>query len=498
MTATSVSILVPLTGPSPELPSTLEEIEEFLQSTGFAFDVRVLDSRDGGGAGAMVRRGAAEAKGSVLVVIDPDLPYPLGAIADAVALIESETADVVFGTRARASHGNRILRSILVPILPDPRLRFMAFSATAARLLIGQSRHSTTGFDLEIAYLANKYGFRIERLNLQATEATPQSFGLLSGIAASVRIRLTDRSNGYRAPRRCPVCFSTEVWNWMQIPGNVIRACNRCKCRYLARVDRIEESTPVRRELRPQVAASEIGEETLRAQTAREKTSVRRLAFVRKQVPTRARILEIGVRDGSFGIAASREYEYVGIDRAAATVRAARSKGLEVYCATLSGFVNTGPAFDAVTTFHVFEDMPDPHDALARMKELLKPNGTLLLTTFDTEGLLYLLSERTRMAQNFRPHLILYSRSALIELLEHSGFEIVAVAPDFEYRDHKFLRHWIDARWPSLAALVHATLRILPDPLRVTSGSIRIVARRRAGSPFEARAIPSVEPTHAR
>lgn len=498
MTATSVSVLVPLTGPSAELPSTLEDIEQFLQSTGFAFDVRVLDSRDGVGHGVMIRRGAAEAKGSVLVVIDPDLPYPVGAIADAVALIESGTADVVFGIRTRASGGNRILRSILVPILPDPRVRFMAFSSDASGLLIGQSRHAGSGFDLEIAYLANKYGFRIERLRVQSTDSGKPSFGFFSGIGASFQIRMTDRRNGYRAPRRCPVCFSPEVWNWMQIPGNVIRACSRCKCRYLARFDRVEESPPVRRELRPQAVSGEAAEEAGHGQTAREKTSLRRLGFVRRQVPARARLLEIGVRDGSFGLAASREYEYVGIDRAAATVRAARAKGLEVYCSTLRGFVNTGPAFDAVTTYHVFEDMPDPHDALAHMKDLLKPNGTLLLTTFDTEGLLYLLSERTRMAHNFRPHCIIYSRSALIELLEHSGFEIVAVAPDFEYRDHKFLRHWIGARWPWFAPFVHATLRILPDPLLVTSGSIRIVARRRAGSPFETRAIPSVEPTHAR
>src|SRR4029077_912311 len=129
------------------------------------------------------------------------------------------------------------------------------------------------------------------------------------------------------------------------------------------------------------------------------------------------------------------------------------------------------------------ENMPDPHDALARMKDLLKPGGALLLTTFDTEGILYLISERTRMAHNFRTHLILYSRSALIELLEHSGFEIVAVSPAFEYRDHKFLRLWAATRWPGIAAIANALLRILPDPMLVTSGSIRIMAKRRAGPP---------------
>jgi len=204
------------------------------------------------------------------------------------------------------------------------------------------------------------------------------------------------------------------------------------------------------------------------------------------------------VRDGSFGAAASREYEYVGIDHAPAAARAARSRGLDVYCASLQNFVNTGPAFDAAALFHVFENMADPHDALGRVKDLLKPGGTLFLTTFDTEGLLYLFTERRRMAHNFRTHLILYSRSALIELLEHSGFEIQSIVPDFVYRDHKFLRPWLSARWPRVGAIALAVLRILPDPLLVTSGSIRVIARRRAGPPVNVRSIRSAEPTHAR
>jgi SAM-dependent methyltransferase len=232
--------------------------------------------------------------------------------------------------------------------------------------------------------------------------------------------------------------------------------------------------------------------------TARERTSARRMAVLRKHLTARARVLEIGVRDGTFGVAAAREFEYVGIDSAPVVARHARGRGLEVYCATLSNFVNTGPAFDAIALFHVFENMADPHDALGRMKELLKPGGLLFLTTFDTEGLIYLFTERKRLMQNFRTHLILYSRSALIELLEHSGFEIALIGPDFEYRDHKFLRHWLANRSNVLARIARAILGVLPDPLLVSSGSIRIVARRRAGAPVNVRAIRSVEPTHAR
>src|SRR5437764_6553743 len=165
MSATSVSVLVPLTGRSIELPDTLESVEQYLQSTGFRFDVRVLDKRDGD-YGAMLRRGASEAKGSVMVVVDPDLPYPVSAIGDAVAMIESGAADVVFAQGDAGPGGNALLRWLLVPVLPDSALHFKAFSSDAARLLIGASKLAGAGFDLEIAYLANKYGFRVERMNL--------------------------------------------------------------------------------------------------------------------------------------------------------------------------------------------------------------------------------------------------------------------------------------------------------------------------------------------
>jgi SAM-dependent methyltransferase len=276
-----------------------------------------------------------------------------------------------------------------------------------------------------------------------------------------------------------------------------VRACRRCKCRYLNQFTDDEGTHPVRRVLRTHPAPTVPTYES-HSPPARERTSLRRFRWVQRQLPLRARVLEVGVRDGSFGASAAQEYEYVGIDPASAAARHARARGLEVYCASLSSFVNTGPAFDAITLFHVFENMADPHDALGRIKDLLKPGGVLFLSAFDTEGLIYLLSERKRMAQNFRTRLILYSRSALIELLERSGFEIVDIGPDFEYRDHKFLRHWLASHHPVIAPLARTLLRMLPDPLIVSTGSIRIIAKRRSGPPLNARAIRSVEPTHAR
>lgn len=391
----------------------------------------------------------------------------------------------------------RIARWFLSDLLPDPTVHLAAFSWDAARLLFGESKLAGGGCALEVAYLANKYGFRIEELRVDAEPSPRPAYGAAEALRSVVSIRMNDRRNGYRAARRCPICFSSEVWTWAQIPGNLVRACGRCKCRYLNQFAEEREGMPVLREMHANPAPSDPFDETAHSRTARDRTNEKRLAALRKLVPSRARLLEVGVRDGGFGLIASREYEYVGIDRAAAAARAARARGLEVYCSTVTNFVNTGPSFDAVTLYHVLENMADPHDALARVKELIKPGGLLMLTTFDTEGLLYLLTERRHMAHNFRTHLILYSRSAVIELLEHSGFEIVSVGPALQYRDHKFIRHRL-ARHPLVGAVVRPLLKFLPDPLPASSGSIRVVARRRGGARIDVRAIRSIEPTHAR
>lgn len=492
MSATSVSVVIPLSQPGSS--PAAKAVAAYLDTTGLTYEVL---TPEGERYGAAVRRGVSEAKGSVIVIADAELPYAVSAIGDAAAMVESGATDIVFASTGSDFKGPALVRWLLVPMLPDRTIHLAAFSSVAAKIVHAESRLAKRGCELEVAFLANKYGFRVEHLLVAGDSVRSRSFGALGGIVPAVAIRWSNRQNAYRAARRCPVCFSSEVWSCAQIPGNVVRACRRCKCRYLNQFADDEGPHTTRRVLRahePPVAPSYESH----SPPARERTSLRRFHWLRKQLTSRARVLEVGVRDGTFGATAAEEYEYVGIDPVPAAARHARARGLEVYCASLASFVNTGPAFDAITLFHVFENMADPHDALGRIKDLLKPGGILFLSTFDTEGLIYLFSERKRMSQNFRTHLILYSRSALIELLEHSGFEIADIGPDFEYRDHKFLRHWTAAHHPILAPIARMLLNVLPDPLIVSTGSIRILAKRRSGPPLNVRTIRSVEPTHAR
>src|SRR5688572_2342556 len=182
MSSTSVSVVVAQgTGIDPA------PIARYLETTGLTFEI--------------VAR-VSDAKGSVIVVVDDDLSYPVSAIGDAAAMIESGLTDVVFGTTHDFKE-SAVLRWVLVPILPDPRVRLKAFTNVAGKLIFSESRVNDES-GLEIAFLANKYGFRVERLVVETSRKTRRASG---GIGAAISIRLANRRNLYRPARRCPVCF---------------------------------------------------------------------------------------------------------------------------------------------------------------------------------------------------------------------------------------------------------------------------------------------------
>src|SRR5881394_1812743 len=167
MSSTSVSVLLPLRARRFErdIATTIDAIRTFLESTGFEFEIVTQRGDD---YGVLIRRGISEAKG--------------------------ETIDIVFGTTRDDERGYAIIRRLLVSRLPDPRIRLKAFSADAARLVAGETKIDGAECDLEMAFLANKYGFRVEMLRVGArmNDVEP-SFTAIRSISAAFGIRLTNR-----------------------------------------------------------------------------------------------------------------------------------------------------------------------------------------------------------------------------------------------------------------------------------------------------------------
>lgn len=542
--APSLSIVVPAYNEEAGIGETLDQLTAYMAATGLSHEIVVVDdgSTDGTaevareksraapairviglerneGKGSAVRRGVMESRGEVVAFIDADLPYEMQNLGNAVAVVQSGGADIAIGGRDLAASERDpsypplrnllgrgfswIVRALLVRDIPDTQCGMKAFSMHAARVLFSESKLRGFGFDFEVLFLARKYGFRIERIPVSMSHRHGSKVRLFRDSVRMLvdvfRVRYWNRVQAYRSPRRCPVCFSAEVFTLTQLRGWVVRTCSRCKCRYLGTFPSEDEiETLYNAEYFSSGRDTEHGYAGRELTPATRRTNERRLAILRRHLPAQARVLEVGAGNGLFGKLASREFDYVGIDLSDEAVREARGEGLQVVRASLSHFVNTGAPFDATTLFHVFEHLVDPHDALATISELLKPGGILVLITPDTESLLCAISGDRWVSYKFPEHLILYSRSALIELLEHSGFEIVSVSSDFEFCDHEFLLSRISMLNRVAAAVARPALAALPDPIPASSGSIRIVARRRSGPSLSMRAIRAVEPTHAR
>lgn len=544
MPSIAVSIVVPAYDEKDSIRSTLGELSAWLDGTGLTWEILVVDdgSSDGTpeivsemssrmpgltllrqeenqGKGAAVRRGMQQSKGDVVAFIDADLPYRLQNLGDALALVQTGAAEVVVGARdlpgsesdpsypwLRRLTGRSfslLVEAFLVPGIPDTQCGLKAFSRRAASLLFSESVINGFGFDFEILFLARKYGLRIERIPVGLTHRheskvriVQDSFRMLRDL---VRVRLNDRARRYRRPHRCPVCMASVVRTRTQIGEHVVRECARCRCRFLAEFPSSEElrnlyegdyfhsDEPLRR-----------GYDHEECARAEGRTSEARLRVLRRHVPPRGRLLEVGAGTGGFGLIAGRDYQYVGIDISRAAVREGRERGLDLVVSDLDGYVNTGPLFDGICLFQVLEHLPDPHRALGTLHSLLKPGGSLFVITPDTESLLASFSGDGWVSYKFPEHLILYSRSALIELLEHSGFEVVSVSSDFEHHGRAFLRSRLSTLPAPVRLLLLPLASIVPEPLPINTGSVRVVARRRAGPPVETRIVRAAEPTHAR
>src|ERR1043166_6447523 len=118
MSATSVSVVFPVSG-QPLDPAPVDQVRRYLETTGFTFEIVTAEAA---GFGAGLRKGCADAKGTIIVIVDPPprLAYPVGASGAAVAMGQSGGTHIVFaGTRADDPPRHPLLRALLVPILPD-------------------------------------------------------------------------------------------------------------------------------------------------------------------------------------------------------------------------------------------------------------------------------------------------------------------------------------------------------------------------------------------
>ncbi|WP_064750314.1 methyltransferase domain-containing protein [Solirubrobacter soli] len=159
--------------------------------------------------------------------------------------------------------------------------------------------------------------------------------------------------------------------------------------------------------------------------------------------PAGARVLEAGCGTGAQSVtlaARSPKARFTSIDVSAESLAVARARGLpNVEFRQADLFTMPEETFDHVFVCFVLEHLSDPGAALARLKTLLRPGGTITVIEGD-HGSAYFHPESAAAHEAIQCLVALQPGDALIgrrvyPLLREAGFEDVTVSPRMVYVD---------------------------------------------------------------
>lgn len=135
------------------------------------------------------------------------------------------------------------------------------------------------------------------------------------------------------------------------------------------------------------------------------------------------RLLDVGFGNGGFlKLATEMGWQAEGIDFDPKAVALAKSRGLNVRCASAADLSAQHEQFDIITLSHVIEHVPDPIALLEDLYRLLKPGGILWLETPNLDSLGAKRFGRNWMALDPPRHLVLFNPDSLRDSLTQARF----------------------------------------------------------------------------
>ncbi len=164
---------------------TVEWVNDFVK-THPSGRFKLVSTEKNEGKGFTVRRGVLASRGKFILVTDADLSAPIKEADKLIGVLESGY-DIAIGSRAVRTEGadvqqsfkrrlagrifNFFVRTLVLKDFLDTQCGFKGFKQGAAQKLFGMQKLNGFSFDVEILYLAKKYGFKMKEVAVMWRQA---------------------------------------------------------------------------------------------------------------------------------------------------------------------------------------------------------------------------------------------------------------------------------------------------------------------------------------
>ncbi len=239
---TKLSVVIPSYNESKNLKNgSLDQVKDYLKQSKLSYEIIIVDdgSTDAsvdlikkypfrliqnshGGKAMAVMTGMEKATGDIVLFTDMDQATPINQLDKFLPKFE-EGFDIVIGSRSGrkgapfirklSAWGFSVLRRLILGLpFSDTQCGFKAFDQKAIKKIIPRIKgewgvlHSKTGavnagFDVELLYLAKKYGFKIAEVPVEWNYVDTERVQVVKDAAAAIydmfRIRINDLKGKY-------------------------------------------------------------------------------------------------------------------------------------------------------------------------------------------------------------------------------------------------------------------------------------------------------------
>jgi ubiquinone/menaquinone biosynthesis C-methylase UbiE len=221
--------------------------------------------------------------------------------------------------------------------------------------------------------------------------------------------------------QHCPVC-SAPAQHRFEKHGHAIHSCSGCGLVFtvgpwsLAQA-RLFYGRDYFRGATPEGYTDYAGLDLALRRTAR-----RRL----RRLPPGGRLLDIGCATGTFIAETQAVYRAAGTDISFDACRVARSRGLDVVVTDAAALPFASASHDVITMWDTLEHIADPVAVLAEVARVLRPGGTLALTTGDVSSWCARRSGRRWHLYTVPEHRYFFSPHSLIRMFDRVGLRRTA------------------------------------------------------------------------